>query len=165
MKAFDARTAAPFRLDWIESLDATTRDDYARAIAEKADVLLRGAQFLDLQRDTAQTEVEVRVWVEAACGSACVSITWEPRPGRYGFYLLDETLRERLACVVFEGVPCVDAPESAEQADRVLAAALKAMRDAQRAGEGPAAWADAVRDSERPFRVPVQDGPKPESDS
>jgi hypothetical protein len=139
MKAFDARFASPFRVDWIEPLDRVAQDDYARAVAEKAEVLLRSAAFLDLQRDTAETDLEVRVWLEAACGPACVSITWEPGARRYGFYLLDETLRDRLGCVVFDELPCVDARESAEQGRLLLDAALRAMR------------------------VPVQEGPQPDA--
>lgn len=162
MKTFDARLASPFRVDWIETLDAVTQDDYARAVAEKAEVLLRSAEFLDLQRATAHADLEVRVWIEAACGPACVSITYEPGQQRYGFYVLDETLRERLGCVVFEDIPCVDARESSLQADRVLAAAIKAMREAQGNSPLPSGWADAVRDSARTFRLTVEEGPKPD---
>ncbi|GEM_PF-4490486 len=158
MKAFDERFASPFRVDWIAAVGAPAEDDYARAVAEKADVLLRSAAFLDLQRATAGADLEVRVWIEAACGSACVSVTWEPGARRHGFYLLDETLRERLGCVVFDGVPCVDAAESQAQGDRILGAALRAMREAHQAGAPAEAWKGAIEEATSSVRVPVSEG-------
>jgi hypothetical protein len=162
MKTFDARFASPFRVDWLVPMDAVSQDDLARAVAEKAEVLLRGAEFVDLQRDTATSDVEVRVWIEAACGPACVSVTWEPGIARYGFYLLDEGLQERLGCIVFEDVPCVDGPASEAQADLVLNAALGALRAAQIRGEEPDGWVDAFQSAEKAFRVPIAEGPKPD---
>src|SRR5438067_9308018 len=103
--------ASPFHMEWLAPLDVTTEDDYARAVAEKSEAILRAARFMTALRAEEPTDVEVRVWVEAACGSACVSVTWEPGPRRYGFHLLDDALRERLACIVFEALPCVDASE------------------------------------------------------
>src|SRR5581483_3418624 len=144
----DAALASPFHLDWLVDVDDVTEDDYARAVAEKADVLLRSAQFLDVQRLASQADVEVRVWVEAACGPACVSITYEPGIQRHGFHLLDETLRERLACVVFEDMPCVDGEQSEAQADEILAAAIRAMREAQQRGLPLEEIARMTRDAE-----------------
>lgn len=162
MKAFDPTLAGAFRMDWLVAMDRTAQDDFTRAVAEKADVLLRSARFIDMQHLSGGHDVEVRVWVLAATGPACVSITWEPGPGLYGFHLLDETLKERLACVVFEDLPCVNAEESESQADRVLDAALRALMESTARGETPAAWADDVRHAMQATRVPVQEGPRPE---
>ena len=162
MKAFDPALAAAFRMDWLVPLDRTTQDDYARGVAEKADVLLRSARFIDMQQLSGGHDVEVRVWIQAATGPACVSITWEPGPGLYGFHLLDETLRERLGCIVFEGIPCVDAGESESQADRVLDAAIRALTEATARGQTPLEWAEDVRHALQATRVPVQEGPRPE---
>ena len=162
MKPFDSTVAHAFRMDWIAPMDRVNQDDYSRAVAEKAEVLLRSAQFLDLQRGTGATDLEVRVWIEAACGPACVSITFEPGAKRHGFYLLDETLRERLGCIVFEGIACVDASQSEAQGARILDEAIRALRASQRAGFGPIDWAAAMRDHEQSIRVPVLDGPRPD---
>jgi hypothetical protein len=116
----DPTLSSLFRMEWLAALDATTRDDHTRAVAERAEAILRGALFVQENRGAA--DVEVRVWVEGACGSACVSITWEPGPARFGVHLLDESLRERLACVVFETLPCVTASQSASQLDSLLEA-------------------------------------------
>lgn len=159
----DPTLASPFRLDWLVDVDATTEDDYGRAVAEKAEVLLRSAQFLDLQRQTASADLEVRVWIEAACGPACVSITYEPGVGRHAFHVLDETLRERLACVVFDAIPCVDGAESDAQAGKILDAAMRALQDAQKRGTSLEEWADAVRES-KTRRVNVQEGPRPDAE-
>lgn len=160
MKAFDPTLAGAFHVDWLAPLDRITQDDFARAVAEKADVLLRAAKFIDMQHLSGGHDVEVRVWVEAASGPACVSITWEPGPGRYGFHLLDETLKERLGCVVFHDLPCVDAAESLGQADAILDAAVRALTEAAaRSGDVPT-WADEVRHAIRAVRVPVEEGPK-----
>lgn len=115
MKRFDPVLASPFRVQWLEPLDATAQDDYTRAVAEKAEALLRSARFIDTMRVDEPHDLEVRVWVEAACGNACVSITWEPGAKAFGFHLLDETCRERIACIVFEAIPCVDAGQSEAQ--------------------------------------------------
>jgi hypothetical protein len=125
----EAAMASLFRVEWLADLDETTQDDYTRAIAEKADVLLRSARFMGEQQLAGPHDVEVRVWVEAALGNACVSITWEPGPQRFGIHLLDETLTERLGCVVFDDLPCVDASESRSQADLVLRAALRTLEE------------------------------------
>lgn len=159
MKTFDPSLAGGFRLDQLVPMDATTEDDYARAVAEKADVLLRAARFIDMEQLAGAHDVEVRVWVEAAIGPACVSVTWEPGPARYGFHLLDESLRERLACIVFDHIPCVDAQESVGQMDRVWDAALRALVEATARGETPLEWADDVRHAVRAVRVPVKEGP------
>lgn len=160
LKDFDPTLSGAFHMDWLVALDETTADDLSRAVAEKADVLLRAARFIDMQHLSGGHDVEVRVWVEAARGAACVSVTWEPGPGLYGFHLLDETLKERLGCVVFHDVPCVDAQESAGQADKVLDAALRAVMEAagRRDADLPA-WADDVRHAVRAVRVPVKEGP------
>jgi hypothetical protein len=121
--------ASLFRVEWLTDLDETTQDDYTRAVAEKADVLLRSARFMSEQHLAGPHDVEVRVWVEAALGNACVSVTWEPGPQRFGFHLLDESLTERIACVVFDDLPCVDASESRSQADLFLRAALRALEE------------------------------------
>jgi len=125
VKRFDPVLASPFRMDWLAPLDATTQDDYTRAVAEKAEALLRSARFMDAQRASEPgLDLEVRLWVEAACGNACVSITWEPGAQAFGFHLLDDSLRDRLACIVFDALPCVDARES----DRQLDSLVEAMR-------------------------------------
>lgn len=156
MKAFDPSLASPFRIEWLTPLDATTQDDYSRGVAEKADVLLRSAQFIGQHQTATPTDMEVRVWIEAATSPACVSITWEPGFQAFGFHLLDETLRERLACIVFRDYPCIDAEASDAQADDILRAALAAIRDAEeRADAG--SLAERVRDATRSVRVPVVD--------
>ena len=116
-------TPSLFHVEWLVPLDVTGQDDLTRAVAEKADALLRAAAFIG--RDAQQ---EVRVWVDAAAASACVSVTFEPRSDRHGFYLLDDTLTQRLACVVFDDVASIGAPESEQQ----LVAILDAMRELQR---------------------------------
>ncbi len=156
-KAFDPALASLFHVEWLVAMDDTSADDYARAVAEKAEVLLHSARFIDLQRAGGDADVEVRVWVEAACGSACVSVTYEPGPGLYGFHLLDETLRERLGCVVFDAVPCVGARESLDQADRLLDAALDALAKAQARENAATAWADDMRHARKSVRIPVKD--------
>lgn len=158
--AFDPALASPFRMDWLVPLDATTADDYTRAVAEKADVLLRSAQFIDMQHLSGGHDVEIRVWIEAALGPACVSVTWEPGPGRYGFHLLDETLKERLACIVFENIPCVDAEESSDQATQILDAAIRALTEATARGRTPADWAEDVRHAMHAVRLPIHEGPR-----
>lgn len=116
MPGFDPALASPFHVDWLVPLDDVTEDDYSRAVAERAVSILRAARYMDAQRmGDDPCDIEVRLWVEAACGSACVSITWEPGVAKFGFHLLDETLRDRLACIVFHDVPSVDADESARQ--------------------------------------------------
>jgi hypothetical protein len=124
VKRFDPVLASPFRMEWLVPLDATAQDDYTRAVAEKAEALLRSARFMDAMRADEPHDLEVRLWVEAACGNACVSITWEPGARAFGFHLLDESLHDRLACIVFDALPCVDARES----DRQLASLVEAMR-------------------------------------
>lgn len=158
MPGFDPSLASAFHMDWLVPLDDVTEDDYTRAVAEKAPALLRSARFMQAQRlgDDA-TDIEVRVWIEAACGPACVSITWEPGIQRFGFHLLDESLRERLACVVFHELPCVDADASAREADAVLDAAMRAVLEAEERA-GASDLAARVRASARLRRVPVAEG-------
>lgn len=157
MKAFDPALASPFRLEWLVPMDATTEDDYTRAIAEKALPILRSARFMSAQQAGEPVDMEVRVWVQAACASACVSITWEPGLQSFGFHLLDESLRERLAVIVFHELPCVDADASAQQQDDVLRAALRALKEAE--GRAPSELAHAVREAEKSIRIPVLEGP------
>lgn len=161
MKAFDPSLASGFRMDWLVPLDALTQDDYERAVAEKAATLLRSARFLDSQRQAEDADLEVRVWVEAACGPACVAVTYEPGAQRFGFYLLDESLRERLGCVLFDDVPCVDAEGSLGQMDALLDAALRAVQAAEKDAE-LSEIADRVRHARDAVRVPVEEGPRPE---
>lgn len=158
-RTLDPALASTFTMDWLVPLDTTTQDDYARAVADKADVILRSAQFLGIQHETTGTDLEVRIWIEAACANACVSITFEPGDAKFGFYLLDESLRERLACVVFEKIPCVAAEASLQQADRILDAALEAMREAPE-GSDPHERLLRLRDAMRSVRVPVTEGPR-----
>ena len=157
MKRLDPTLASMFHMDWLVPLDVTTEDDYTRAVAEKADVLLQSARFMASHHAQSKVDMEVRVWVEAAAGNACVSITWEPGPQRFGFHLLDETLRERLSCIVFHALPCVDAEESLQQADRILDAALFALADAK--GKDLEEVAEAIRQSAAAdaVRVPVKE--------
>lgn len=155
MKRLDPTLASMFHMDWLVPLDVTTEDDYTRAVAEKAEVLLQSARFMSMHIATGKVDMEVRLWVEAAVGNACVSITWEPGPQRFGFHLLDESLRERLACVVFHALPCVDAEESIRQADSILDAALFALAD--KSGRDLADVADAVRHARDAVRVPVKE--------
>ena len=157
MKSLDPAMASEFRMDWLVPLDRTTQDDYTRAVAEKADVILRSAQFLGLQHELTGTDLEVRVWVEAAVSHACLSITWEPGDQRFGFYLLDESLRERLATVVFHAIPCVRGEDSLRQADRVLDAALDALRHSPE-NEDAYDRLQRIRDAMHTVRVPVMDG-------
>lgn len=161
MKRLDPAMTSMFHMDWLVPLDPTTEDDYTRAVAEKAEALLASVRFMGAQRGATTLDMEVRVWVEAACANACVAITWEPGAGRYAFHLLDESLKERLGCVVFHAIPCVDAEESLGQADRILDAALFAMGKARK--EDIADLVDAVRRSPETVRVPVQDA-RPETE-
>ncbi|HUR68860.1 MAG TPA: hypothetical protein VM370_06400 [Candidatus Thermoplasmatota archaeon] len=117
---YDPALASPFRIDWLVEADALTRDDYERAVAEKAEAILRSAKFVHAHQGSAPTDIEVRVWIEAAVAPGCVSITWEPGFHAFGFHILDETLRERLACIVFRDLPCLDAEGSDEELARVL---------------------------------------------
>lgn len=161
LKRIDPALASPFHMDWLVPLDETTEDDYTRAVAEKADVILRSAQFLGIQHETTGTDLEVRIWVEAAVAHGCVSITWEPGDRRFGFYLLDESLRERLACVVFHAVPSVEAEQSLQQADRILEAAVEALRRSPE-NEDAAERLSRLAGSMRSVRIPVLEGPRPE---
>lgn len=137
---FDPALASPFRLEWLADADPRIADDYARAIAEKAEAILLAARFIAEQKGEA--DVEVRVWVEAANGPGCVSITWEPGIRAHGFYLLDETLRERLACVVFHDLACVSADGSHGQ----LADILTAMAETLTAERPPLVDTDSAVD-------------------
>lgn len=128
-KPIDPTLASPFRVDWFVPMDETSADDFTRAIAEKAATILRSARFIGMHAQMQDTDMEIRVWVEAAAANACVSITWEPGMSKFGFHLLDESLRERLACVVFEKLPCIDADSSLGQADALVDAALSALRE------------------------------------
>lgn len=160
MKAFDPALASSFRIDWLVPLDETTKDDYTRAVAEKAEAILRSARFIALHQGATPTDVEVRVWVEAAIAPGCVSVTWEPGFRAFGFHLLDESLRERLAAVVFHELPCIDGNASDEQADAILRAALAAVRDAEERAT-PADLAERVRAAEKSVRVPVVETRQP----
>lgn len=108
-------TPSQFHLEWLVPVAPTEADDHARAVADKADALLRAAAFID-----GDATHEVRVWIEAACESACVSVTFEPGARAYAFHVLDESLQERLACVVFDDLPCVGAQESSGQLGSIL---------------------------------------------
>lgn len=121
MKPLDPALASPFRIEWLVETDALLQDDYGRAIAEKAEAILRAARFLQEQRGATPTDMEIRVWVEAAMAPGCVSITWEPGFQAFGFHLLDETLKERVAVIVFRDLPCVDADASDGQIADILA--------------------------------------------
>lgn len=144
MKAFDPALASPFRVDWLAPLDQVSQDDYTRAIAEKAEAILRGARFVMEQQEGTHTDIEIRVWVEAAIAPGCVSITWEPGVRAFGFHLLDDSLRDRLAAIVFRDLPCVDGVASDQQAEQILRAALAAIREAE---------------EEPTIRIPVLEGP------
>jgi len=154
VKAFDPALASPFRVDWLVPLDRVTQDDYTRAIAEKAEAILRSARFIAFHQTATPTDVEVRVWIEAATAPGCVSITWEPGFHAFGFHLLDESLRERLAAVVFHDLPCIDGEASDQQADDILRAALAAVREAEERAP-PHELAERVRAAEKSVRVPV----------
>ena len=155
MKAFDPSLASPFRLEWLVPMDALTMDDYSRAVAEKAEAILRSARFIAGHQTATPTDIEVRVWVEAATAPGCVSITWEPGFHAFGFHLLDETLKERLACIVFRDHPCIDAEASDAQADDILRAAFSSLRDGE--ARDATAMADRMREAERTVRIPVVD--------
>lgn len=164
MKAFDPALASPFRVDWLVPLDAISQDDYTRAIAEKAEPILRAARFIHAHQGAEPTDMEIRVWVESANAPACVSITWEPGFHAFGFHLLDESLRERLATIVFTELPCIDGGASDQQADDILRAALAAIRDAEERStpsEIAARVREGVREAggagEKSVRVPVVD--------
>ncbi|HET6405566.1 MAG TPA: hypothetical protein VFH78_13055 [Candidatus Thermoplasmatota archaeon] len=151
---FDPALASPFRVDWLVPLDSVTQDDYTRAIAEKAEAILRSARFIASHQGATPTDMEVRVWIEAATSPACVSVTWEPGFHAFGFHLLDESLRERLGAIVFREFPCIDGDTSDQQADDILRAALSAIREAEERAT-PAELAERVRASEKTVRVPV----------
>lgn len=131
MKPFDPALASPFRVDWLVPLDAVTQDDFTRAISEKAEAILRSARFIAQHQTANPTDMEVRVWIEAAQAPGCVSITWEPGFHAFGFHLLDDSLKERLAAIVFRDFPCIDGNASDEQADEILRAALAAISEAE----------------------------------
>lgn len=154
MKSFDPGLASPFRVDWLVPLDEVTKDDYTRAIAEKAAAILRSARFIASHQGDAPTDMEVRVWVEAATSPGCVSITWEPGFHAFGFHLLDDSLRERLGAIVFREFPCIDGDASDQQADDILRAALAAIREAEER-EMPSQLAERVRTATKTVRVPV----------
>lgn len=160
MKAFEPALASPFRIDWLVPLDATTQDDHTRAIAEKATPILRAARFLHAHQGDEPTDMEIRVWVEAANAPGCVSITWEPGYHAFGFHLLDETLRERIATIVFRDLPCIAGETSHQQADDILRAALTAIREAEERAT-PTELAARVREAEKNVRVPVIDASAP----
>lgn len=131
VKVFDPSLASPFRIEWLVPLDATTEDDYTRAVAEKATQLLRAARFMAAEQGAEPVDLEIRMWVEAAVAAGCVSITFEPGQQAFAFHLLDESLRERLAVIVFDDLPCVDADASIGQEDAILRAALESVRAAE----------------------------------
>lgn len=131
MKPFDPALASPFHMEWLVPADQVSQDDLTRAVAEKAEAILRSARFIGQHQQGDRTDMEVRVWIEAAHGPACVSITWEPGYHAFGFHVLDESLRERLACVVFHELPCIRAETSASQAESILRATLAAIREAE----------------------------------
>lgn len=162
VKAFDPALASPFRMEWLVPLDSVTQDDYTRAVAEKAETILRSARFVEMNHQATGADMEIRLWVEAASGSACVSVTWEPGQARFGFHLLDETLRERLGCVVFEEVPSVTAEASVSQADLILEAAMRAVLEAERHADATE-LAERVRHATKTRRVPVAEGPAADS--
>lgn len=169
MKPFDPALASPFRVEWLVPMDETSQDDFSRAVAEKAVPILRAARYMSAQQqgDT-PVDMEIRVWIEAATAPGCVSITWEPGANAFAFHLLDETLRDRLAVVVFRDIPCIDADASDQQADDILRAAMQAIRDAEeRAGipELAERVREATRANERTVRVPVIDVQAAEFDS
>ena len=114
-------TPSLFRMEWLVPVDSRSQVVLTRAVAEKADAILRGAQFVGDASDH-----EVRVWVDGAAESACLSIVFEPGARAHGFYLLDESLTERLACVVFEDLRCIGAEESERQLDALLDAVRRA---------------------------------------
>lgn len=156
VKAFDPTLASPFRVDWLTPMDALTKDDYTRAIAEKADAILRSARFISQHQGAAPIDMEIRVWVEAATAPGCVSVTWEPGFHAFGFHLLDESLKERLACIVFENHPCIDGEASDAQSDDILRAALQALREGE-AHRDAGTLAGRLREASRTVRVPVID--------
>ncbi|MFA5862671.1 MAG: hypothetical protein WDA16_13350 [Candidatus Thermoplasmatota archaeon] len=163
VKRFDPVLTSPFHMEWLVPLDATTEDDYTRAIAEKAEAILRSARFMSALHADDPTDLEVRLWVEAAQANGCVSITWEPGVQRFGFHLLDESLRERLGCIVFDALPCVGASESLTQAQEVMDAALEAMANAER--KEPDAVAAYVRASRKgSTSVRIHDAPGTDAD-
>lgn len=127
-KAFDPALASPFRIEWLVPTDETTADDFARAVAEKAPNLLRAARYMAAEQGADHVDVEVRMWIEAAVAPACVSITWEPGAQCFAFHVLDESLRDRLAVIVFEDLPCIDADASLGQEEDIFRAALEAVR-------------------------------------
>lgn len=156
MKANDPALASPFRVDWLLPLDATTQDDYTRAIAEKAEPILRAARFIHTHQGAQPTDIEIRIWIEAANTPACVSTTWEPGYHAFAFHLLDETLRERIATIVFHDLPCIDGEASDAQADDILRAALAVLRDAEERST-PELAARARDATEKTVRVPIAD--------
>lgn len=160
MPRIEPDLTSAFHMDWLVPLDDVSADDHTRAVAEKAPALLRAARFLQAQRlGDEPDDIEVRLWVEAACGPACVSITWEPGPARFGFHLLDESLHERLACIVFHDLPCIDADTSLRQADDILDAAMSAVLDAPDSA-GLDELAQRIRAARHARRIPVREGPR-----
>jgi hypothetical protein len=131
VKPFDPALASAFRIEWLVECDQVTQDDLSRAIAEKAEPILRAARFIHAHQGADRTDMEIRVWVEAAVGPACVSITWEPGIQAFGFHLLDDSLRDRLAVVVFSDLPCVDADASEMEVSAILAAMHEAAELAE----------------------------------
>lgn len=129
MSPLDPTLSSPFRIEWLEPVEPADEDDFGRAVAEKAEAILQAATFMaSQQRPGDRTDMEIRVWVQGARASACVSITWEPGAQAFGFYVLDESLRDRMAVLVFDALPCMSADETLGQAGEILAAALESTK-------------------------------------
>ncbi len=102
-------------VQWLVATDPDFVAQTERAIRAKAPAILRAAAFVSAENKEGH-DAEARVWA----GAVCVSVTWEPGAASYGFHVLDETLRERLACILFPGVPCVDSEGSAREVEVML---------------------------------------------
>lgn len=107
-----AYLASPLRVDWLVGLAPREREDYERAISEKAVAVLHSARFTWLLHEANATEVETKVWLETALNPGYVAVHYEARLRKHYFLLMDASGRERLAALVFGAVPSVTGAEA-----------------------------------------------------
>ena len=126
----DRFLASPFRIDWLNpALSRNERDDLERAVAAKAASILRSARFASLLHERAETEIEVKVWLETGFDPAHVAVYVEPRLKKHYFLVMDAHGRERLGAVVFDAVPSVTGDEVRAETRLFMEAIERVMTD------------------------------------
>ncbi len=123
----DAQCPGGFELDWLVPLP--DGDAYMAAIAGKAQALLSAVRYVE-NAHHAGHDSEVRVWLNPDAVGGCITVAWEPGLAKFGIHLLDESLRERLACIVLHDVPCVDASATLGGRPAPLPAEMRIVRQA-----------------------------------